>query len=207
LKDGDEVLKYKTDPLILDTDSDGLNDGDEVLKYKTNPLVVDTDKDKLTDGDEALKIFTDPLNPDTDEDKVIDGEDDCPLIAGEKSNVKGKNGCPQPPKVGTKTDFNDILFIVNTDKFNFDMPNTSMSLAKMLAYVKQCDNLRVLIEGHASAEGDAKNNQILSEKPGSLFLRQGRGSGLCGWRQVGARRDRPPALGLQADSPVWLPPR
>ena len=44
------------------------------------------------------------------------------------------------------------------------MPGTAMSLAKMLAYVKQCDGLRVFVEGHASAEGDTKNNQTLSEK-------------------------------------------
>ncbi|MDA3844731.1 MAG: OmpA family protein [Candidatus Kapabacteria bacterium] len=163
LKDGDEVLKYKTDPANLDTDGDVLNDGEEVLKYKTSPIRTDTDIDKLDDGTEVNKVHSDPLNPDTDGDKVIDGDDDCPLIAGDKSNEKGKNGCPSPPKVGTKTDFNDILFVVNTDNFNFDMPGTAMSLAKMLAYVKQCDPLRVLIEGHASAEGDSKRNQTLSE--------------------------------------------
>ena len=30
---------------MADTDHDGINDGDEVLKYKTNPTDPDTDKD------------------------------------------------------------------------------------------------------------------------------------------------------------------
>lgn len=163
LKDGEEVLTYKTDPLKADTDLDELNDGDEVLKYKTNPLLLDTDNDKLADGVEVNKVKTDPLNPDTDGDGVIDGEDDCPLVVGERSNIKGKNGCPLPPKIGTKTDFPDILFIVNTDNFNFEIPATVTSLAQVLAYVKQCDGLEVAIEGHASAEGKAKRNQELSD--------------------------------------------
>ncbi|HPO61790.1 MAG TPA: OmpA family protein [Candidatus Kapabacteria bacterium] len=163
LKDGDEVLTYKTDPLKADTDGDVLNDGDEINKYKTNPLLSDTDNDKLSDGAEVNTTKTDPLNPDTDGDNVIDGEDDCPLVAGEKSDLKGKNGCPQPPKIGTKTDFPDILFIVNSDNFNFEISATVTSLAKVLAYVNQCDGLQVIIEGHASEEGNAKRNQELSE--------------------------------------------
>ncbi len=163
LSDGDEVLKYKIDPLKPDTDGDGLTDGDEVFIHKTDPLNPDTDNDKLTDGQEVNRTKTDPLNPDTDGDGIIDGEDDCPLIAGEPSEIKGKHGCPQPPKVGTKTDFPDILFIVNTDKFNFDVPETALNLAKLLEYINQCEGLQVIIEGHASEEGNQKRNQELSE--------------------------------------------
>lgn len=163
LRDGDEVLKYKTDPLNPDTDGDGLSDGDEVLKYKTNPLNTDTDGDGLSDFDEIFKTKTDPLNPDTDGDGINDNLDDCPLVPGEPSSEKGKHGCPPPPKIGTKTDFPDILFVVNTDKFNFDISATALSLAKMLEYVKQCEGLQVVIEGHASEEGIAKRNQELSE--------------------------------------------
>jgi outer membrane protein assembly factor BamB len=38
-----------TDPLLLDTDGDGLNDGREVLDLMLNPLVADTDGDFLPD--------------------------------------------------------------------------------------------------------------------------------------------------------------
>lgn len=37
-----------------DTDGDGLNDGDEVIIWKTNPLVADTDSDGYTDGSEVF---------------------------------------------------------------------------------------------------------------------------------------------------------
>lgn len=163
ISDGDEVLVYKTNPLKIDTDNDGLSDYDEIFVYKTDPINPDTDNDKLTDGDEVLKVKTDPLNPDTDGDKIIDGEDDCPLAPGVPSDVKGKNGCPEPPKIGTKTDFPDILFIVNTDLFNFEYPGTIRNLMRLLEYINQCDSLQVSIEGHASEEGNPKRNQELSD--------------------------------------------
>jgi len=31
-----------------------------------------------------------------------DAKDDCPLIYGTASSERGKNGCPQAPKIGTK---------------------------------------------------------------------------------------------------------
>jgi OOP family OmpA-OmpF porin len=115
-----------------------------------------------------METRTDPLNPDTDGDTVIDGEDDCPLTPGVKNTEltaegKGRNGCPATPKIGTRTDFPDILFIVNTDEFNYDMPGTAPSLAKLLEYIKQCEGLQTRIEGHASEEGTAKRNQTLSD--------------------------------------------
>lgn len=163
LQDGDEALTYKTDPTNPDTDGDGLKDGEEITKYKTDPLKTDTDNDKLTDGNEVLKVGTNPLNPDTDGDTVMDGEDDCPTLAGVPSDEKGKNGCPPAPKVGTEMDFPDILFIVNTDKFNYDLPGTAESLTKLLQYVEQCDGLQIMIAGNASAEGNKKRNQELSD--------------------------------------------
>lgn len=75
LGDGDEVMKYKTDPLKADTDGDGLKDGEELLKYKTDPLKADSDGDELTDGDELMKHKTDPLKVDTDGDQLEDGEE------------------------------------------------------------------------------------------------------------------------------------
>ena len=49
-----------TNPLVIDTDADGLNDGDEVNTYFTSPLLRDTDVDGLTDGDEILTYMTNP---------------------------------------------------------------------------------------------------------------------------------------------------
>jgi outer membrane protein OmpA-like peptidoglycan-associated protein len=164
LRDGDEAQRYKTNPLEMDTDNDGLSDGDEVLKHKTNPLDPDTDKDRLKDGEELSDRYrTDPLNPDTDGDGIIDSEDDCPLIRGVKSEEEGRNGCPAAPKVGTRVDFPEIFFIVNTDEFNYEFPQTAANLDTLLAFVRQCEGLRIRVEGHASAEGNPTRNQELSE--------------------------------------------
>jgi outer membrane protein OmpA-like peptidoglycan-associated protein/opacity protein-like surface antigen len=160
LNDGQEINQYKTDPLKTDSDGDELTDGDEVKQYKTSPTNKDTDNDKLTDGQEVLRVKTNPLNPDTDNDRVIDGDDACPLIPG----VAERNGCPAPPKIGTILNFPSIYFLFNTDEFDFSRPETDESLAKLLAYVKQCPGLGVAIEGHASREGGDKQNQELSER-------------------------------------------
>jgi len=159
LNDGAEVNTHKTNPKAADTDGDGLNDGAEVNTYKTDPLKQDTDNDKLSDGEEVNRVKTNPLNPDTDGDKVIDGDDRCPLIVG----VPERAGCPAPPKVGTITNFPDIFFVVNTDEFDFSRPETDENLSKLLAYVNQCPGIAVIIEGHASREGNEKRNQELSD--------------------------------------------
>lgn len=173
LKDGEELNKYRTDALKPDTDADGLTDGDEVNKYRTNALKADTDGDSLSDGDEVNRKSkrdgvsmepTNPLKADTDDDSVRDDVDFCPLIAGKANSADpNKNGCPESPKVGTKTDFPEILFIVGTAEFNFKEPGTAPALAKLLAYVKQCEKLKVMIEGHTSKEGGDKINVPLSQ--------------------------------------------
>ncbi|MCX6784612.1 MAG: hypothetical protein NTV81_01595 [Candidatus Komeilibacteria bacterium] len=45
-----------------DTDADGLSDRDEVVVYRTNPLVADTDGDGYKDGEEVKNNYN-PLGP------------------------------------------------------------------------------------------------------------------------------------------------
>lgn len=59
-----EELNIKTNPLLEDTDKDGLSDGAESLIYGTDPLKYDTDDDGISDGDE-IALGLDPLNPQT----------------------------------------------------------------------------------------------------------------------------------------------
>lgn len=158
LTDGDEVLTYKTNPTKVDTDGDGLKDGLEVNFYKTNPLLADTDGDTLSDGDEVNKTRTNPLKADTDDDGFRDDVDKCPLLAG-----VAPDGCPPRPKPNTVMNFPGVLFIVNTDNFDMSVPGTMASLNEILALIQQCKDLRVEIEGHASSEGPAERNQVLSD--------------------------------------------
>jgi uncharacterized OB-fold protein len=79
-----------------DTDGDGLTDGEELLIYRSNPNVIDTDDDYLDDYDEVqwywawhsqnpsvnnwdhpqINTFgTIPWNPDTDGDLLLDGQE------------------------------------------------------------------------------------------------------------------------------------
>ncbi len=64
-----------TDSQKADSDSDGLNDNDEVIVYKTTPVIADSEGDGLSDGDEVLIWHSNPLNPDTDGDGYPDGEE------------------------------------------------------------------------------------------------------------------------------------
>ena len=62
LTNADEAV-YGANPLVADTDGDGLLDGTEVATYGTSPVVYDTDGDAVGDGDEVA-IGTNPLAPD-----------------------------------------------------------------------------------------------------------------------------------------------
>lgn len=53
---------YPTNPLLADTDNDGLNDGDEVNTLRTNPRNPDTDGDRTPDCHELI-CKTNPLDP------------------------------------------------------------------------------------------------------------------------------------------------
>ncbi len=56
-----------SDPLIADTDGDGLDDAQEFL-LRTDPRSPDTDGDGLSDRDEWLRWLTSPVSVDTDGD-------------------------------------------------------------------------------------------------------------------------------------------
>lgn len=62
-----------SDPLLFDTDMDGLSDADE-KRYDTDPRNVDTDEDKVIDGDE-IKNGTNPKEIDSNRNGVIDGDE------------------------------------------------------------------------------------------------------------------------------------
>lgn len=75
--DGDGLVNLeefinRTNPTLIDTDSDGLNDYEELLTYFTDPLVSDSDSDGLLDGAE-VELQSNPLSEDTDGDEMHDG--------------------------------------------------------------------------------------------------------------------------------------
>lgn len=57
-----------------------------------------------------------------------------------------------------------INFVVNTDQLDLDDEQTEKNLEELWTYMKgSCDDLQVIIEGHASADGPPERNQELSE--------------------------------------------
>ena len=83
LSDYDEIFKSFTNPLLSDSDSDGLNDflsdndkdsinNSDEIKYKTNPNLSDSDGDGLSDYDELFKYSADPNKKDSDGDGLSD---------------------------------------------------------------------------------------------------------------------------------------
>src|SRR5690606_8451595 len=74
---------FITDPMMADTDGDGLSDGDEAgdrttdrkkrltFALHSDPLTPDTDEDGLSDAEEADQSL-DPFEPDTDQDGLPD---------------------------------------------------------------------------------------------------------------------------------------
>ncbi len=75
-----------TNPLLMDTDGDGLQDGAEVITHGTDPIRRDSDNDRLIDGDEITET-TNPLKKDTDGDGAADGDEvsvgKSPILASE----------------------------------------------------------------------------------------------------------------------------
>ncbi|MEC7703977.1 MAG: transglutaminase domain-containing protein, partial [Candidatus Thermoplasmatota archaeon] len=71
-----------TNPMVSDTDGDGLNDSYEALVLLTDPTDVDTDSDGIDDGVEVFGLYgnpaqaSDPRNNNTDGDELDDGEED-----------------------------------------------------------------------------------------------------------------------------------
>lgn len=84
LTDYQEISIIGTDPLLKDTDGNGLNDIDDdmdndglsngyELSIGTSPNSIDSDGDGLGDFYEHKTLKTDPLNADTDKDGASDG--------------------------------------------------------------------------------------------------------------------------------------
>ena len=89
-------------PLIADTDSNGINDGDEdydgdglknkeEIENKTSVFERDSDGDELEDGEEVYKYKTNPSKIDTDNDGLDDFKEIQlgfnPLVANEKFDI------------------------------------------------------------------------------------------------------------------------
>lgn len=85
-----EEVELGTDPLVQDSDGDGLTDSAEINRTGTNPLLTDSDGDGCDDLNEALYLCPDsginPLCPsDINNDGVVDTSDILEVVANFQS--------------------------------------------------------------------------------------------------------------------------
>lgn len=87
------LLEYQngSNPLLADTDGDGLSDGQEILTYSTDPANRDSDGEGLNDQAEVITHLTDPWDRDSDNDSFTDLDE--VLYGGNPNNVAS---LPQP---------------------------------------------------------------------------------------------------------------
>ena len=94
------------EPVVADTDGDGVADVDEANLYGTDSLVWDTDGDRLSDGEELFANGTDSLLWDTDADGFSDGEEAAsgtdPLDSAGVP-VSAQEAAPGPEGVASET--------------------------------------------------------------------------------------------------------
>ncbi|MBO4864409.1 MAG: cellulose binding domain-containing protein [Eubacterium sp.] len=112
-------LKHDTYPYVNDSDCDGAKDGEEIDKYHTNPLVYDSDGDALSDYEDILLGF-DPNKYDTDNDGIKDGQEKVKQTI--EKNIDN-NKKPGLAKVEVETEINGYIDNATTiiDAYNLDI--------------------------------------------------------------------------------------
>ena len=116
--DGQEVTDA-TNPLVADTDADGLTDGEEKSRT-TNPLLVDTDGDGLGDLQEITITQTNPLLSDTNGNGINDALEDTDndgILNGREVNQLSTNPLLADSNANGLSDTYELLFQGNTDPF------------------------------------------------------------------------------------------
>lgn len=88
-----QEFEYGTNPLLQDSDGDGLDDYQEIFVYGTSAIQQDTDNDNLNDYAEVIIYGTNPLLVDSDSDGMSDGWEVLyslnPLVADDRQDADG----------------------------------------------------------------------------------------------------------------------
>ncbi len=150
-----------------DTDGDGIYDTEDKCPElsgvaSNNGCPIDTDGDGVYDKDDRCpKInFRSPTGcpPDTDGDGIYDADDRCPKVKGDISN----NGCPFSKK-------EEAVLIDLQSSVEFETgrailkANSRAKLDQLANILNKKKDIKMRIEGHTDAQGDASNNLILSQ--------------------------------------------
>lgn len=180
--DGDGVADYIDDcPTVAgltslkgcpDTDKDGVADKDdacpEVAGVASLKGCPDADGDGVTDANDkcpgtkkGYKVDATGCPLDTDKDGVVDEEDECPTVAGLKEN----KGCPKKELTAEeleaqKMKVEPVYFDSNKTTFTAD---EKVKVDKLVNLLKENENYKVNITGHADSQGEDNYNMNLSK--------------------------------------------
>ncbi len=152
-----------------DRDGDSIADSTDECPDEAGPKALggcpDRDGDGTADRADRCPDVKGPVAlkgcPDTDGDKLVDADDRCPRIAGEAKY----QGCPPPPPAEVIKKFSGTIAGI-TFEYNSDVirPESYKVLYEAVDVLKQYKQLRILIEGHTSSEGDRSANLDLSQR-------------------------------------------
>ncbi len=109
--DDDTETSIGTDPIIADTDSDGLTDGEEYYTIGIDPTVADHDGDGISDLDEVTGFqyngktwYLNAGEADSNKDSLIDSIE-CPVRSLLADSYDGTAVCPDTDNDGTPDAF------------------------------------------------------------------------------------------------------
>jgi OmpA-OmpF porin, OOP family len=155
-----------------DKDGDGVFDKDDKCPELAGPRdnngcpYPDTDKDGITDKDDkcpsqaGLARYNGCPVPDKDGDGINDEEDKCPDTKG----TAGRNGCPEEIK---KEIIQKVDYAAKRIQFKYGSSELTTSSYKVLDEVSELlrgnPEIKVLIEGHTSSDGNREVNMKLSK--------------------------------------------
>ena len=183
-----------------DTDGDGIIDNDDACPNAAGSFDMngcpDSDADTVPDNlDPCPKQAGDPLNQgcpwaDRDNDGVADKDDNCPDVAGKASN----NGCPDQP-MGLIQYIESSKSTIGFTLESFELtPSAALSLKELAILMDQYPKEKIIIEGHASSDGEATYNHYLSLQ---------RAAAVKDYLMIeGIQADRLSTLGLGANNPI-----
>ncbi len=135
-----------------DNDKDGIKDKDDKCPNEPEDFDGFEDKDGCPD-------------PDNDKDGFLDADDQCPNEPEIVNGNKDFDGCPDEGLIEFK---DDRIVLEERVLFDFERARVKREARPLLKAIvnlksQHPDWIKVIIEGHADARGDAKFNQELSE--------------------------------------------
>ncbi|MGM0574212.1 MAG: OmpA family protein [Myxococcota bacterium] len=150
-----------------DRDGDGLRDDQDRCPDEAGPAehegCPDGDGDGIVDVDDACPEVPGVQEfegcPDTDGDDIADPDDRCPKIPGEAQY----QGCPPPPPEEVTEKYTGTIQGITFKVDSAEIREQSFPvLDEAVQVLGEYPQLRILVEGHTSSEGERDYNMELS---------------------------------------------